>query len=668
MATDSDILKDAREQFKEADEAWNDNRIAYLEDLKFARLAEQWPAEVKDKRDQEQRPCLTINKLPAFIRQVVNDARQNKPAIKVHPVDDSADPQTAEIMNGLIRSIEYSSNADIAYDVALEAAVTGGFGYFRIKTDYAHDDTFDLDILIDPIANPLTVFGDPRSKAFDSSDWNVAFVTELIRKGEFERKYKGAKKVAWDGDGYDQLDEQWMSGEDVRLAEYWTREEVASKIVKLSTGEILPADHYMREDVRALFDAMGAQVVGERPVMSWKVIQRILTGAEVLETNDWPGHYIPIIPVYGDEVNVEGVRHFRSLVRDAKDPQRMFNYWRTASTEQVALASRVPWVGRKGAFNSDPRWLTANSASHPYLEYDGGEMPQRQPFPGVPPGALQEALNASDDMKAIIGIYDASLGARSNETSGRAIMARQREGDVSTFHFIDNLSRAIKHAGRVLIDLIPAVYTGPRMVRIIGKEGGDPETVPVNRPVKQVGEGRFMPATEQEDADPGIPTTIFDLSAGRYDLTVNVGPSFTTKRQEAAEQMTELIRAFPQAAPLIGDLLAKNLDWPDADEIAKRLQAALPPSVAGDNPQVQQLTKQLQEIGQKFAALQGDKSLEAEKVKIDAFNAETNRLKAMGAAMQPEQVQALVVQTVQNLLASPDILPMPQQQPYMQGQ
>jgi hypothetical protein len=322
---------------------------------------------------------------------------------------------------------------------------------------------------------------------------------------------------------------------------------------------------------------------------------------------------------------VEGKRYFRSLIHSAKDAQRMFNYWRTTSTELVALAPRVPWIGRKGTFDSDgDRWATANAQSHAYLEYDG-EMPSRQPLDvGTAAGALQEALNASDDMKAIIGIYDASLGARSNETSGKAIMARQREGDVATFHFIDNLSRAIRHTGRILIDLIPRVYTSERIVRIMG-EDGTPKSVEINgqQPQPELGpDGK--PVTDEHGE---VVAAIHDITAGKYDLTVTSGPSFTTRREEAAMQMTEFIRAFPQAAPVVGDILARNLDWPGADEIAKRLEKINPTNQPQIPPELQQ---QIQEGQQAIAEL--TKQVESLKAghDIKMFDAETNRMKVEG--------------------------------------
>lgn len=647
MAADADILKDAKEAFDLAAEAEAENRKEALDDIRFARLGEQWPDNVKKQREREQRPCLTVNRLPSFIRQVVNDARQNKPSIKCHPADDQADVETAEIINGLIRNIEYTSNADVAYDTAIENSVTCGIGYWRVKLDYAHDDTFDMDLCIDRVSNVFSVYGDPHSVAADSSDWNQAFVTEMMKKTAFEKKYKGSKPVDWESLGYASLKQPWAEGEQVMLAEYWERSEVSRLIVALNDGSIIDAERY--KAAKDVFEVMGLQVIGERTAKSWKVKQYILTGAEVLEQNDWAGKYIPIVPVYGDEINVEGKRYFRSLIRDAKDPQRMFNYWRTTSTEMVALAPKAPFIGPKGAFKSDlDKWNTANTQSHAFMEYDGQVAPQRQPYAGPAAGAIQEALNAADDLKSIMGIYDASLGARSNETSGRAILARQREGDVSTFHFIDNLARAIRHTGRILIDLIPTVYTGERIIRVLGPEGDDPKNVPLGKP------------TQTEE---GV-ERIYNLTIGKYDLTVETGPSFTTRREEAAAQMTELLRVYPAAAPIIGDLLAKNLDWPGADEIAKRMQAMLPPQVKGQDPQtaqmqqaIQQLQQQLGQMGQENQQLKTDKLIDVEKVRVDAYNAETNRLKIMQTGLMPDQVQALVMQTLQQVLSSPDILP-----------
>ena len=620
--SDDDILAEAREAFQLAADAEAENRREALDDLRFARLGEQWPEAVRRARELEGRACLTINRLPAFIRQVVNDARQNKPAIAVHPVDSVADPETAEVFNGLIRHIEQSSDAEVAYDTAFDFAVTSGLGYFRINTRYAGDDSFDQDLAIERVANPFAVYGDPDSTAADSSDWNTAFVVDSLPRAAFAARWKGAEAADWSADDGGGSGQASGEGERVRVAEFWRRERVSRTVLALSDGQVVEAAIYQAQ--KPMFDALGVKVVGRpRTVASHKVVQRILSGAEVLETVDWAGRFIPIVPVYGEELMVDGRRRLRSLVRDAKDPQRMFNYWRTASTELVALAPKAPFIGRRGAFETDAaKWATANVQTHAYIEYDGPEPPMRQGFAGPPAGALQEALNASDDMKSIMGLFDASLGARSNETSGRAIMARQREGDTSTFHYIDNLSRAIRHAGRILLDLIPKVYGTARVVRVLGADGAA-QGVAVAPGGKG---GETLKAVGR----------IYDLSAGRYDLVVRSGPSFTSRREEAATQMIELIRAYPAAAPLLGDLLARNLDWPGADEIAGRLAALLPPVVKGAAPEVQQAQAQLAQLAQalnaakaEIATLKQDRAHEARKLEIEAFEAETNRMKAL---------------------------------------
>jgi hypothetical protein len=625
--SDDEIIREAREAFERAADFEAENRREALDDLRFARLGEQWPEKVRRERELDGRPCLTINRLPAFIRQVVNDARQNKPGMVVHPVDSAADPATADVLNGLIRHIEQSSDAEVAYDTALDFAVTAGFGYFRINTRYAADDTFDQDLVIERVANPFSIYGDPDSAAADSSDWNSAFVVDTLPKAAFEARWKGAEAVDWTADAYASLTNPWLDGEQVMVAEHWRREPVTRQIVALSDGQVVEVATYEKQ--KAMFDALGASVVGRpRSVASHKVTQRILTGAEVLETVEWAGRYIPIVPVYGEEIHIDGRRRLRSLVRDAKDPQRMFNYWRTTSTELVALAPKTPFIGRKGAFETDSaKWATANTQTHAYIEYDGPEAPQRQGFAGPPAGAMQEALNASDDMKSIMGLYDASLGARSNETSGRAILLRQREGDVSTFHYIDNLNRALRHGGRVLLDLIPKVYATARVIRVLGQDG-------------QAGAVSVGPSGGAGAAVAGelkAVEKVYDLTVGKYDVTVQAGPSFTTRREEAANQMIELIRAYPAAAPVIGDLLAKNLDWPGADEVAQRLASLLPPQARGEDPAAQsgqaqtaQLAQALAAAKAEIAALRQDRSHAARKLEIDAFEAETNRLKAMG--------------------------------------
>lgn len=639
VAEEKDILKDGLEAFAAAEEAESENRKTWLDDVRFSRLAEQWPEQIRSKREAESRPCLTVNRMPSFGRQVVNEIRQNKIGIKVSPVDGRADPVTAHILGGLIRNIETVSKASHAYEAASEDAVYGGWGYWRIDYDYAHDDTFDQEITIDRIVNPLCVYGDPLSKRADSADWNDSFVTDMLLRSEFEKQHPGHELL--DFNSKDGAAEKWCTKDSVLVAEWFHREEVQREILLLSNGMVIGADAW--EESQGVWAGQGVVVRDSRTVPSHKVTHRLMSGAGIIETTDWPGRYIPIIPVYGDEKRVDGKRYFHSLIHDAIDAQRMHNYWRTVAAELGALAPKAPWLMPEDAFPEDEaeqaKWDNANTENYGYLLYRGANKPERQAFAGVPAGAMNEAMIAADDMKAIIGLYDASLGQRSNETSGKAINARQREGDTATYHFIDNVARAISHTGTVLVDLIPSVYTGQRIIRIIGNDGsvqnvkiGPRDTTPGADAQTQQG---------PQEVEPGMKLDgIYDLSTGRYDVTVEVGPSYATQRQEAAEQMTEFIRAYPEAAQFVGDLWAKNLDWPGADEIAQRLKMMLPANLNDGIPP--ELMKMIEEGKQMIAALQAENEnlknsaandaarndIDREKNEIDRTRAGTDRIKA----------------------------------------
>lgn len=676
--SDEDLLCRAMKSFARKQEHEDENRKNWLDDYRFARLGEQWPEDVKRQRDKDGRPCLTVNRLPAFIRQVTNDARQNSPSIKFHPVGDGADQATAKILDGLTRNIEYSSNAEVAYDGALENAVTGGFGYFRVVTDYAEDDVFEQDIKIEAVINPLTIYGDETKLGADSADWDECFVTELMPRAEFKRRWPDAEVTDFQGvDDFDGKDD-WINTEEVRVAEWWTREDVPATLLKLSNGEVMYQPEY--EKAKEIFDIMRVSIAGQRDTTTKRVTQRIITCAEILETNDWAGKYIPIVPVYGDSVVIEGKRYLLSLVRFAKDPQRMFNYWRSASTELVALAPKTPFIGAVGQFATDAeKWANANTVSHSHIEYDPVNIdgqpagaPQRQGFAGPPAGALQEAANASEDMKSVMGLYDASLGARSNETSGKAILARQREGDTSTYNFTDNLSRAIRHLGRILVDLIPKVYDTERMIRVIHEDGTN-TSVPVNGAQPPAPPQPRTPeeAAKQQEEMQGM-AAVYNITTGKYDVTCETGPSYNTKREESSEQMMAFMQAVPGAAAVMGDLVAKNLDWPGAEDIAERLKKMLPPQIQGQDPATQAAQQQLQQAQQAIGQLQqhaaalqkqlADKGAEqrtdGDKVKIDAYKAETDRIKALGLTLTPEAAAGLGMQTAQSAaqaLSGPDL-------------
>ena len=586
-----DILRTARERFAQAHSDEADNRERGLEDLRFC-LGEQWSDE--ERRLRIGRPTLTINKIAGVRKQLIGEGRTNRPRIKVRPFDSKADPRIAELMTGIIRHIENVSDAEAAYDAGFESALTVGFGFWRVTTEYASDTTFEQDIMIRRIVNPFSVYYDQNATMQDYSDAQYCFVVEQITREEYERKYPDSTITSWEGAGEGDS-WSWVEKDRVRVAEYWWREPVKRHLFELADGrvvEIKKPQLYTQPaqpPMVGIDPATGQQVavpgtpetkyvwgeelpeptpyVRDRVVESSRVMWCVTNGHEILDgPHEWAGSYIPIIPCLGEEIWSEGRRVLRGAFADAKDPQRLYNWARSNAVETLALAPRQPWVltGRQ-IEGYERMWDQAWSRPAPYLLVNPTGDPTPQRLGGAVPdtGALQEALQASDDIKATTGIYDASLGARGNETSGRAILARQRQGTISTFLFYDNLAKAIRHTGRVLVDLIPRIYDTERVVRVIGDDGAE-EWARVNI---------TDPATGRVVAN--------DLGLGRYDVVVDSGPSYLTRRQEALDGLVSILQTAPALAQFVVPEILENLDWPGAQEIARRLKEQMqqPPPV-----------------------------------------------------------------------------------------
>lgn len=567
MADKEDVLGEIIDRFKEAYDAAGENYDNAIADLEFLE-GDQWPSDLKADRIADGRPCLVINKLPAFTNQVIGDIRRNEPSIKIKPVDSKADPEVAEIMTGLIKNIEMQSEAEIAYDTAAESAVRCGIGAFRIGTDYAADDSFDQDIKFYRIKNPFTIYWDPAAQNFDKSDARYCFITEKIPRDEFQRLYPNASLIQFEG-GKDR-NILWGNDKSIRVAEYFKR--VDDKKILYMIRNKLTGEEQVTEN--GPYNTNWEEV-RKREVESQKVVWYKATQHEILEgPQDWPGKHIPICMVYGEEVNIENKTVYNGMIRNARDPQRLYNYSRSSGAEIISLAPKAPYlVTMRQIANYQKIWDQAHKRNYPYLPYDADHenpqaIPKRAEPVGVNTGIQAEIMTADQELHDTTGLQQASLGKKSNEKSGKAILARQREGDIGNFTYYDNLGRALKYAGKILVDLIPRIYDTARVVRIINPDGQD-KMVQINQP--------FM-----EEGPNGAVEKIFDLTMGKYDVVVSIGPSYTTQRDEAAENMMAFINAVPNAGPLIADLFAKNLDWPGAAEIEKRLKLLLPPALQAE--------------------------------------------------------------------------------------
>lgn len=568
---DADAL--IKEVVDNIQESWmhdRDNREDAARDLTML-AGDQWPEAVRREREAAQRPMLTINRLPQFVRQITNDIRQADIAIKVVPEDDETDPELAEIYDGLIRQIQYRSSAHHVYSTAAEHQASCGIGWWRVVTDYADDMAFDQEIKIKIVKNPLSVYCDPGAIAPDRSDAMWIAITEMMPRATFKRKYPKAKEVdvTSPSSGYDRPF-FWATSDTIRIAEYWKKVRVTKTLALLENGETI--------DITGMGEAQLGQmpIIRTRPCETYKIEQYIVSGSEVLEGPiDWAGKYIPIVPVIGGEFPLENRVYRYGAIRFARDPQQLYNFYRTATAEAIALAPKAPYLATPNMIGPyKAMWDTANKTNSPYLLYKPdkeapGAMPRREHPPEMPAALMQEAQVASDDMKGTTGIYDAALGNKSNETSGIAISRRQGESDVANYHFADNLQRSLEHCGRILIDLIPKIYDNERVLRLMP-------------PDHDADDQKFTTINQVVYSDMGEQVVINDLSAASFDIRVTVGRSYATKRIEAANSMVEFMRAVPQAAPLIGDLFAKAMDWPEADEIAKRLRNMIPPQAFKD--------------------------------------------------------------------------------------
>lgn len=687
---DKDIISVAKSRFTMAVSAYSESREDELDDLRFYAGSPdnqwQWPADVLATRGSVQgqtinaRPCLTINKLPQHVRQVTNDQRQNRPSGKVIPVDDKADVEVAEIFDGLVRHIEYISDADVAYDTACENQVAYGEGYIRLLTEYCDDDTFNQDIKIGRIRNSFSVYMDPTIQDPCGSDAQWCFITEDLTKEEYERQFPDAQPISsmmQQGVG-DSSTSQWISENTVRIAEYFYIEHEKATLHlyygNVTTMKGSPEDLEMA--------ATGMKPIRTRVVDIKKVKWCKINGFEVLESQDWAGSSIPVVRVVGNEFEVDGRIYVSGIVRNAKDAQRMYNYWTSQEAEMLALAPKAPFIGYGGQFEGyEQQWKTANTTNWPYLEVNpdvtdgaGGvlPLPQRAPPPLPQTGLIQAKMGASDDIKGTTGQYDSSLGQTSNERSGKAILARERQADVGTYHYVDNLARAVRYITRQIVDLVPKIYDTERIARIIQIDG-ETSTIKVNP-------NQPMPVNKIMDQQGIVLEKIYNLGVGKYDVCVTTGPSYMTKRQEALEAMAQLLQGNPQLWSVAGDLFIKNMDWPGAQEMSKRFAKTIDPKImeGGDeSPEMQAAKMQMEAMGQEMEQMHSmlqnvSKSMEAQDIarkdyeaQIKAFDAETKRISAVQAGMTFEQIQDIVNGTIAAALDTGDLIGgAPERQPF----
>lgn len=558
----------AKKRAQEALDYHRTNREAAKDDLAFA-AGEQWPELIVEQRRKDNRPCLTFNRTLQFVRQVTGDIRQSPPALMAAPADDGADIQTAKVLSGIIRDIERDSDAQSAYVNAAEGAATCGEGHFRLTTDYEDDDSPNLKLVVKPIRDHLSVVWDPYAQDKNKADARYCFVYDRMPLADFKEEYPKADTTDFQDTSTEtpNLKEGWWDGENVTVAEYWWIETKKKARAYFDDGKKLELDDLDEQaGAAARKDAKKVREREEKTVWSC-----LVSGSEVLtEPVKWNGRRIPVFTVPGQEVAV-GDRVIRmGLVRPIKDANRAYNFMRSAAIEAMALAPKAPMTGTPDMIKGhEAIWRKAVKGNVDFLPFNPDKMmPGARPERVMPPapaiGLAQESMAAIEDMYGSTGIYPSSLGQKSNETSGRAILARKTEGETGTYLYVDNLGSAIRAMGKELVFLIPKIYDTERVMRILGEEG-DQGVAKINVPTPD-GPKMFV----QQTGKP--PMVLPPLDAGRYDVEVKTGPTFATRREEARESLLAFVQAVPQAGAAAADLIAKNMDWPGAEELAERLK------------------------------------------------------------------------------------------------
>lgn len=565
ITRERELMRVARERMDESINASNPQRREMLIDMKF-RAGEQWEPSIKAARDAQKRPTLTNNRIPGFLAHVVNNLRQQRPEIKVDPIAAGADEEIAEIRQGLIRHIEDVSRAEVAYDSGFENMSTCGLGYMRV-VDVREYRSFDRGLRIQWLPNLFSVYEDPSARMPDWSDGRYKFVVEDVTLAEFRRRF-GADKSPASLNEFTALGNnqpQWIIGEKIRIAEYWHLEEQEDELWELPDGTTMFASEYDSESGQPKPEAVQA-----RPEKRTKVMWTLLYGLGVLKEREWPGRYIPIIPIIGNQIEIDGERIIVGMVRYAREAQRMFNYMYSCFVEAVALAPKAPFIA---AFDQiaewEDSWKRANTDPQSVLYYkpivDGQHpVPPPQRSQAEPPiQAFVEGLRLADNnLKSAFRIFDASLGQKGPQESGIAINSRKVESDLATYDWIDNFSRALQFLGIVLDDLLQYYYNSPGRIIQILQEDLSRKSVTMNQPVDVDGEQK-----------------IYDLSKGKFAIRISTGPNYPTRRAEAASSMIEMAKVIPQIAAVAAPQMVRAQDWPEKDLIADQLEKAQPPEL-----------------------------------------------------------------------------------------
>jgi hypothetical protein len=585
----AEVVEDSIRQFDAAYKSQQEVRLKCLQDRRFVYVeGAQWEDGLRYQFDNK--PRFEVNKLHMACVRIFNEYRNNRISVDFRPKDDAADDDTAELLNGLYRGDEQRSGGQEAYDNAFEEGVAGGMGAWRLRNSYT--DEFDEDddtqqIVFEPIYDAdSSVFFDLGAKKYDKSDATRCWVIISMGREEYADKYGEPgddATTAEDGSPttfrkvQKMTEFDWYTPDVVYVAEYYRIDEVKKKVhvfrlLGNDKSETKVDDADLTDEHRADLEAQGYQEVRVRTVKRKRVRKWIHDGARVLEDcGVIAGPNIPVIPFYGKRAYIDNQERIMGHIRLGKDAQRLFNMELSLLAVTAAQSPRQkPIFTPEQIKGHETTWANDNIDDNPYLlvnpitDQNGQEMPAG-PIGMTQPPQLPQALSAiieltSSAIQEVTGEQSAGEQVVSN-VSAKAVELVQNKIDMMAFVYMDNFSKSMKRCGEIWHGMaVELLDEKDRRLTSVGKDG--------SRSIVRLHQPKMVDGVGQIANDP---------AKGKYEVTTDVGPNFTSRRDATVRALIGMLEFVkdPQVASIITSLALSNMDGEGLDDLREYLHMQL---------------------------------------------------------------------------------------------
>lgn len=548
---------------------------------------DQWTPKERNELRLRHKPVVQFNKLHDHVKKVIGEFRQNTPTATVLPVDPDIPQETMDACSHILNGIFYKSRTNIVDQTACENALSFGYGAMFLTTDYESQNSFNQEIVPIGFQSPEVVFFDPDAKEVDKNDGDFCGWLDFMSAEQIEKQWGVGSPRSFS------VPFQWNStyqfylagSRTIAIANYWEKQYYSKKIYLLESGETVDAKEYdalrkkhdaLHEDDRALLE----EDIGERfpEIENERVIDDAyeikgykLLGDKVLEETVWPSRYLPGVFVDGYSYYIDGKQYTQSFIHQAKDAQRFLNYCGVEVLQAIKNTRRETYLTTtEMTAGNEYVWRNPDmqqGALHyrPHVLATGQVLtPTPITSPPINPAFLEQYQRAEHDIGSILGRTESVTGAQGNEKSNLIMAARLTQGNLGSFIWFDNTQRAIESIARNALDLLPAVYDAERTVVAQGPNK-EPVVMHLNQ---QMPDGSIMnDLTKLRD---------------KAKVQVSLGASFEMQRQQHLNFLIELMSAAPQAAPLLADLVAENIQVENMPQIVKRLKNLVPPQILAE--------------------------------------------------------------------------------------